>query len=325
MLHTNYKNLLNSIIERNKGFWRLGAISILSRKIQNGEEKYNYLKNLISIHDKKITKYSFLKINCITPINLEKNKKKIKKFRSFRNQSSQMFFVTQIPPNQRNKNFNNKLFMNQEEENMYNPIELHPFEIKYARKRDKNQKYFNIQEIKKEIENSYNYVRNEQIKNRPLTSYYKRKLSRNFFGYQTSKFSNYFKNSLNMNKRRKKSYKNNNNFTTSYVNHKYAENVENWKDDKNKRIIVSEYLRNKYSEENKLFEDIKKNTENKSIFFNLLTKNKTINNSTITDNISEQKDNNFNTIKKNINTRVFNSISSDDRINSNINKKLNFK
>ena len=41
MLHSNYANLLKSIIERNKGFWRLEAIAILTKKIQQGEDKYN--------------------------------------------------------------------------------------------------------------------------------------------------------------------------------------------------------------------------------------------------------------------------------------------
>jgi hypothetical protein len=307
MLHSNYKNLLKSILERNKGFWRLEAISILTKKINKGEDKYNYLRNLISIQDKRTNAYPFLQINSLTPGNVVP--KKIKKTQSFRNKSSQVFFVTQVP-NKQIKQFSQKLFLNQEEEKIYNQIELHPFEISNVRRRDINQKYYNIQEIKKEIETSYNYIRREQIKDRPFTSYYKRKMSHNYFGY------NFFTNNMNMNKKRKKGYIN---YKTNYT----SDNSENnWTQLGDKKRIVSAYLKNKeknnlFGEDNIIFEKIKKNTRNKNQFFNLLTKNKTINNnSTITDNIInslstyEVKDNTVNDIKGKMNRRIFSPISS---------------
>ena len=305
MLQSNYKNLLKTILERNKGFWRLEAISILTKKIQKGESKFNYLKNLISLQGKRISNYPFLQINSLSPSNQIQNK--IKKVQSFRNKSSQVFFVTQVPKKQIKK-FNKQLFMNKDEENIYNQIELHPFEINSVRKRDLNQKYYNTQEIKKEIEASYNYIRNEQIKDRPFTSYYKRKMSQNFFGY------NFFTNNMNMSKKRKKGYFN---YKTSYTN----ENKENnWTQIDNKKRIVSAYLKNRekgniIGEDNLLFENIKQNTRNKNQYYNLMTKNKTINNnSTITDNIInsfstfELKDNTGNNIKGKMTKRIFNSI-----------------
>ena len=307
MLHSNYKNLLKSIIEKNKGFWRLEAIAILTKKINKGEDKYNYLRNLISLQEKRTNAYPFLQINSLTPSNVIP--KKIKKVQSFRNKSSQVFFVTQVP-NKKIKQFNQKLFLNQEEEKIYNHIELHPFEISNVRRRDINQKYYNIQEIKKEIETSYNYIRREQIKDRPFTSYYKRKMSHNYFGY------NFFTNNMNMNKKRKKGYIN---YKTNYT----SDNSENnWTQLGDKKRIVSAYLKNKeknnlFGEDNIIFEKIKKNTRNKNQFFNLLTKNKTINNnSTITDNIInslstyEVKDNTVNDIKGKMNKRIFSPISS---------------
>ena len=307
MLHSNYKNLLKSIIEKNKGFWRLEAIAILTKKINKGEDKYNYLRNLISLQEKRTKAYPFLQINSLTPSNVIP--KKIKKVQSFRNKSSQVFFVTQVP-NKKIKQFNQKLFLNQEEEKIYNHIELHPFEISNVRRRDINQKYYNTQEIKKEIETSYNYIRREQIKDRPFTSYYKRKMSHNYFGY------NFFTNSMNMNKKRKKGYIN---YKTNYT----SDNSENnWTQLGDKKRIVSAYLKNKeknnlFGEDNIIFEKIKKNTRNKNQFFNLLTKNKTINNnSTITDNIInslstyEVKDNTVNDIKGKMNKRIFSPISS---------------
>ena len=307
MLHSNYKNLLKSIIEKKKGFWRLEAIAILTKKINKGEDKYNYLRNLISLQEKRTNAYPFLQINSLTPSNVIP--KKIKKVQSFRNKSSQVFFVTQVP-NKKIKQFNQKLFLNQEEEKIYNHIELHPFEISNVRRRDINQKYYNTQEIKKEIETSYNYIRREQIKDRPFTSYYKRKMSHNYFGY------NFFTNNMNMNKKRKKGYIN---YKTNYT----SDNSENnWTQLGDKKRIVSAYLKNKeknnlFGEDNIIFEKIKKNTRNKNQFFNLLTKNKTINNnSTITDNIInslstyEVKDNTVNDIKGKMNKRIFSPISS---------------
>ena len=307
MLHSNYKNLLKSIIEKNKGFWRLEAIAILTKKINKGEDKYNYLRNLISLQEKRTNAYPFLQINSLTPSNVIP--KKIKKVQSFRNKSSQVFFVTQVP-NKKIKQFNQKLFLNQEEEKIYNHIELHPFEISNVRRRDINQKYYNTQEIKKEIETSYNYIRREQIKDRPFTSYYKRKMSHNYFGY------NFFTNNMNMNKKRKKGYIN---YKTNYT----SDNSENnWTQLGDKKRIVSAYLKNKeknnlFGEDNIIFEKIKKNTRNKNQFFNLLTKNKTINNnSTITDNIInslstyEVKDNTVNDIKGKMNKRIFSPINS---------------
>ena len=314
MLHSNYKNLLKSIIEKNKGFWRLEAIAILTKKINKGEDKYNYLRNLISLQEKRTNAYPFLQINSLTPSNVIP--KKIKKVQSFRNKSSQVFFVTQVP-NKKIKQFNQKLFLNQEEEKIYNHIELHPFEISNVRRRDINQKYYNTQEIKKEIETSYNYIRKEQIKDRPFTSYYKRKLSKNYFGY------NFFSNNMNMSKKRKSGY--NKNYHTSYTNNNYSESIENWTKLGDKRRIVSAYLNNKdkrniFGEDNLLFEDIKKNSRNKNKYFNLLTKNKSINNhSTITDNIMnsistfEQRDGTIINIKGKMNKKIFGTINADNK------------
>ena len=302
MLHSNYANLLKSIIERNKGFWRLEAIAILTKKIQQGEDKYNYLRNLISLQEKKTETPPFLKINSLSPVN--SFQKKIKKLKNFKHKSSQAFFVTQVP-NKITREFNSKLFLNKEEENIYNQIELHPFEINNVRKRDINQKYYNTQEIQKEFESSYNYIRREQIKDRPFTSYYKRKFKNNYFGY------NFFNNNSNMKKRRKKGYTN---YKTSFTN----DNSEsNWSKLRSKKRIISSYLKNKnkrnlIGEDNLLFEDIKNNSRNKNKLRNFFTKNKTINNnSTNTDNILnshrtfELKENSSTNIIGKINKKIF--------------------
>ena len=316
MLSTNYKNLLKFILEKNKGFWRLEAISILTKKINKGEEKFKYLRNLITLQEKRITKHPFLQINSLNP--KTPNAKKFKKFQSFRDKSSQAFFVTQIPKKKKTQ-LNSKLFLNKEEEKIYNHIELHPFEVNSVRRRDENQKYYNTQEIKKQFESSYNFIRNEQIKDRPFSSYYKRKMSKKFFG------ANFFSNNINMNKKRRSAYH------TNYRANKtdnYSENVEIWSNLENKKRIISAYLKNRekrnlFGEDNILFEEIKKNSRNKSQYVNLLSKNKTNNNinnninninTTNTDNIiismstSEQNDATINNIKGKKNKKIFTPI-----------------
>ena len=308
MLKTNYTNLFKTILEKNKGFWRLEAISILTKKINKGEDKYNYLRNLITLQDKRMIEHPFLQINSLNP--KTPHPKKIKKVQSFRDKSSQAFFVTQVTE-KKVKKFNSKLFLNKEEEKIYNHIELHPFEINNIRRRDKNQKYYNTQEIQREFESSYNYVRNEQIKDRPFTSYYKRKMSKNLFGY------NFFSNNVNMRKKRKKGF--HINYRTNKTDF-YPENAENWNNLENKKRIVSAYLNNKekgnlFGEDNLLFDEIKKNSRNKAQYYNLLAKNKTINNNlTNTDNIinsvsvSEHKEGTIYNIKGKKNKKVFNPI-----------------
>ena len=170
MLHTNYQYLLNSLSTKNKGFWRLEAIAKLTKKIQKGEDKWTYLRDLLKTGEKK-EDTSFLQITSSRSL----PKLQTDALARLKSKSSQTFFVTQIKPYYHlnfRKNFNDKIFMNLDEELMYSPINLHPFEIKYARRRDPNQRLFNIQELQKEIENNYDKIRNEQKKiKRPYTSF----------------------------------------------------------------------------------------------------------------------------------------------------------
>ena len=136
---------------------------------------------------------------------------------------------------------------------MYNPIELHPFEIKYMRHRDENQKYFNVQELKKEIERNYNYIRNEQIKNRPFSSYYKSKMNKDFFGYESKSngssnisIHNYYSNNMNMSKKRKKGYKINFNYKNNIYNSSNNTINQNWTSIHEKKRIISAYLKTQY-------------------------------------------------------------------------------
>lgn len=334
MKHTNYPNLLKMIITRNKGFWRIDAISRLSKKISKGQTQLEYLKNLITRHEKQKQVHSFLEIYSVKNSN-----KKYNPMEKARSKSSQTFFVTQIPPFNRRRlyNYNNQLFMNEYEENMYSPIELHPFEIKYIRQRDENEKYFNVQELKKEIEKNYNYIRKEQIKNRPFSSFYKNKINNDLFGNEIKhtnnnnniSINNYYSNNLNMSKKRKKGYKINFNQKNYYNSHNSNTINENWKTSQQKKRLISAYLNNKakgniFAEENELFENIKKN---KTLLSTFSTKSKTMNNfSTITDNsrlliqksgLSDKliylKDIN----KDEINKRIFSSINKENRNNIN--------
>ena len=337
MKHTNYPNLLKMIITRNKGFWRIDAISRLSKKISQGQTQLEYLKNLITRHEKQKKIHSFLEIYSVKNTN-----KKINQMEKARSKSSQTFFVTQIPPFNRRRlyNYNNLLFMNEYEENMYSPIELHPFEIKYQRQRDENEKYFNVQELKKEIEKNYNYIRKEQIKNRPFSSFYKNKINNNnndLFENEIKhtnnnnniSINNYYSNNLNMSKKRKKGYKINFN-RKNYYNSQNSNTInENWKTSQQKERLISAYLTNKikgniFAEENELFENIKKN---KTLLSTFSTKSKTMNNfSTITDNsrllmkksgLSDKLIYLKDLKREEINKRIFSSINNDKRNNIN--------
>jgi hypothetical protein len=325
------------IISRNKGFWRIDAIGRLSKKISKGQIQLEYLKNLITLHEKNNNKtHSFLQINSVKPYH-----KKINFREHPRSKSSQTFFVTQIPSyNKKIRDLNRKLFMNEDEENIYNPIELHPFEIKYTRNRDENQKFFNVQKIKKEIERNYNYIRNEQIKNRPFSSYYKNKMKNDFFGYESKNsasrnisLNNYYSNNKNMSKKRKKGYK-------LYFNSNTNDNIhntinQNWTNTFGKKRIISAYLKNKvkgdiFGEENELFENIKKNEKMKFLLNNTTQNRNADNFSTLTSNtnfisqknITEQINSNFDINKEQTIKRIFSSINSEKRIDLNLNNGL---
>ena len=337
MLHTNYPNLLKMIIMRNKGFWRIEAIGKLSKKINQGHSQLQYLKNLITRHEKLNQVHSFLQINSAKTFN-----KKLNTIEQSHSKSPKTFFVTQIPTFNRKRlhKYNNQLFINEYEENMYNPIELHPFEIKYMRHRDENQIYFNVQELKKEIEKNYNYIRKEQIKNRPFSSFYKNKINNNnndLFENEIKhtnnnnniSINNYYSNNLNMSKKRKKGYKINFN-RKNYYNSQNSNTInENWKTSQQKERLISAYLTNKikgniFAEENELFENIKKN---KTLLSTFSTKSKTMNNfSTITDNsrllmkksgLSDKLIYLKDLKREEINKRIFSSINNDKRNNIN--------
>ena len=121
-----------------------------------------------------------------------------------------------------------------------------------------------------------------------------------------------------MNKKRRSGY--HINYRNNKTDYYYSENNGNWNNLKIKKRIISAYLKNRekgnlIGEDNQLFEDIKNNYRNKSQYFNLLTKNKTLNNnSTNTENIGinmntyEQKDATINNIKGKMNKKIFNPI-----------------
>jgi hypothetical protein len=171
---------------RSKGFWRLASINKLTKKINQGHHKLKYLRDLITLHKIENDSHSFIKFTSIKSLN-----SKWKSEPHNTSQFTQTFFVTQVSPDNKRRanNFYKKLFLNEDEEKMYNPISLRPFEIKYVRYRDQNQKFFNVQEIKKEVEKNYDYIREELIKDRPYSQYYKSHLKNNLFGIKSRSLS----------------------------------------------------------------------------------------------------------------------------------------
>ena len=186
MWNSNYPNLLKMLTIRSKGFWRLASINKLTKKINQGHHKLKYLRDLITLHKIENDSHSFIKFTSIKSLN-----SKWKSEPHNTSQFTQTFFVTQVSPDNKKRanNFYKKLFLNEDEEKMYNPISLRPFEIKYVRYRDQNQKFFNVQEIKKEVEKNYDYIREELIKDRPYSQYYKSHLKNNLFGIKSRSLS----------------------------------------------------------------------------------------------------------------------------------------
>ena len=341
-MNLNYPNLLKMIISRSRGFWRIGALSRLNKKINQGQIQLEYVKNLITITGKNNHEHSFFKVTSLKTKNDNSNSDV-----HSRSKSSQTFFVTQFPPlfERRINNFNKQLFMNKKEEDIYNPIELHPFEVKFTRYRDTNQKFFNVQEIKKEIEKNYNYIRNKQIKQRPYTSIFKNKINKNLFEESSRRNSNininsnnYFSENIETNKKGKKGLKIN--FNSNLYNNTINSNFINLKD---KKRVISAYFngrsrQNFFTQDNKLIDNFKTNKVllNNEIRSNTIANNNLKAGNTIIEDFYSNKllqrkglFDKFNLIrnipKNELKKRIFSSISSDDRKNMNSSNNKEFK
>lgn len=230
MMNSNYPNLLKMLTIRSRGFWRLASINRLSKRINKGQSKLKYLRDLITLHKIENESHSFIKFTSLKSLN---DKWKTEPHKS--NQYTQTFFVTQVSPNnkRRTNKFYKKLFLNEDEEKMYNPISLRPFEIKYVRYRDQNQKYFNIQEIKKEVEKNYDNIKEELIKNRPFSQHYKSHFKKNFFEDKSRSLSS------TQNKKRKL------NKIKCSININDSNKVQSLETPHDKRRLVSAYLNTK--------------------------------------------------------------------------------
>jgi hypothetical protein len=233
---------------RSRGFWRLASINKLSKKINKGNHKLKYLRDLITLHKIENDSYSFIKFTSIKSL---KDKWKSEPHKN--SQFTQTIFVTQVSSDnkRRTNNFYKKLFLNEDEEKMYNPISLRPFETKYVRYRDQNQKYFNVQEIKKEIEKNYDNIREELIKDRPYSQYYKSHLKNNLLGIKSRSLSSTQQKKGKLNKIKNNKY----NINININNNNKVQNREMIQD---KRRLASAYLNTKprgyyFNSKNKLF------------------------------------------------------------------------
>lgn len=254
MWNSNYPNLLKMLTIRSKGFWRLASINKLSKEINRGHHKLKYLRDLITLHKIENNSHSFIKFTSIKSIN-DKWKTEPHKASQF----TQTLFVTQVSPDNKRRanNFYKKLFLNEDEEKMYNPISLRPFEIKYVRYRDQNQKYFNVQEIKKEVEKNYDNIREELIKVRPYSQYYKSHLKNNLLGIKSRSLSSTQTKKDKLNKIKNKKY----NINININDNNKVQSLETMQD---KRRLASAYFNNKTrglysSAKNQLFKGSKNN------------------------------------------------------------------
>ena len=235
MWNSNYPNLLKMLTIRSRGFWRLASINKLSKKINKGNHKLKYLRDLITLHKIENESHSFITFTSIKPLSCKWKSEPHKT-----SQFTQTFFVTQVSPynKRRTNNFYKKLFLNEDEAKMYNPISLRPFEIKYVRYRDQNQKYFNVQEIKKEVEKNYDNIKEELIKDRPYSQCYKSHLKNKLLGIESRSLSSTYNKKDKLNKI-------NNNKHNINININDNNKVQSWETLQDKRRLASAYLNTK--------------------------------------------------------------------------------
>ena len=153
MLQTNYRNLKKTLFFRNKGYWRMSALSILDKEINKGKWHFKSLRNNLSIQAQK-NKKNLLQVTNYKKISHEKTGKTVKN----KNYSNKFFSLTQVLRNDYGLDtavehgFLPGFFINQSEALLYNQINLLPFNIKSVRTRTNTEKYYNIQKIKEEFE-----------------------------------------------------------------------------------------------------------------------------------------------------------------------------
>lgn len=154
MISSNYENFRRIASATQKGFWKHQAIAKLDRQIEKGNKKLLYLRNLLAKPLKSpLTSRRndiILPSFTINHIDFGRTKTKKKPLPLKNLPSTQSFFVTELKEEIK-ENLNYKIFENYHETQIYNQINLIPFEVKRVRPRTSNQVYVSIAKIEKEF------------------------------------------------------------------------------------------------------------------------------------------------------------------------------
>jgi len=161
MICSRYNSIKTIASNTQKGFWRAQAIAKLNKKIEKGQTQLIFLRNQLK---KTIPNYFQLQIT-----NLNKKNIKQKKIDSKNKNDNDNFFITSIFKSDREKyNINRILFPYIEEREIYNQINLLPFNIKNTRPRTGSERIFNRLKIEREINKKFENIMKERIHNLTL-------------------------------------------------------------------------------------------------------------------------------------------------------------
>ena len=165
MICTRYNSIKNIASNTQKGFWRAQALAKLNKKIEKGQTQLIFLRDQLK---KTIPNYFQLQITNLNQKNINKKKNDLY-FHLKNNNNNDNFFITSIFKNNNDKyDINRILFPYIEEREIYNQINLLPFNIKNTRPRTGSERIFNRLKIEREINKKYETIMKERFHNLTL-------------------------------------------------------------------------------------------------------------------------------------------------------------
>ena len=159
MLNLNYNQIKKTIFNKQKGFWRVAAISKLEKDKDKKNELGNKLiRNQITIQDKKLKKYSFLSI--ITEKKSKNNKISINNQSKSLNKKINTSNICDNDNNYFSRNVNNYDYFTPKNDSnnlniKFSEINIHLFSRMYQHERNETEKIYTIKSLEKEFEKQY--------------------------------------------------------------------------------------------------------------------------------------------------------------------------
>ena len=241
MISSRYNSIKNIASNTQKGFWRAQALAKLNKKIEKGQTQLIFLRDQLK---KTIPNYFQLQITNLNQKNINKKKNDLY-FHLKTNNNNDNFFITSIFKNNNDKyDINRILFPYIEEREIYNQINLLPFNIKNTRPRTGSERIFNRLKIEREINKKFENIMKERIHNLTLNENIHNYLQRFYKSKNKSKKAQKNKNirlfNYNENNNINNNYNNintNNNYINTYISTKSSYSALNTINHKPKRIL----------------------------------------------------------------------------------------